>query len=73
MKDILTAKAPGKSKLLDEVREAIRTVQELLGHADVRTTQIYAYVTQNGPQAVTTPLTQARAAMQKHEALTQQH
>ena len=34
----------------------IRTVQELLGHQDVKTTMIYTHVMKKGPQGVRGPL-----------------
>jgi site-specific recombinase XerD len=34
----------------------IRTVQELLGHQDVRTTMVYTHVLQRGGQEVRSPL-----------------
>jgi len=38
----------------------IRVVQKLMGHADVKTTEIYTHVLQQNIRAVTSPLDQLR-------------
>ncbi len=45
---------PSPTDLL-EAGYGIRTVQELLGHQDVKTTMIYTHVLQRGAQAVKSP------------------
>ena len=48
-----------------EAGHAIRTVQKLLGHKDVRTTMIYTHVMQDGVSGVKSPLSRVRQIQQK--------
>ena len=47
----------------------IRTVQELLGHRDVRTTMIYAHVLNRGGRGVWSPLDRLRKPVERERVL----
>jgi len=49
----------------------IRTVQELLGHKDVRTTMIYTHVAKTGPCSVRSPLGRVREAQKALDTQTE--
>lgn len=57
------AAVPRHPKLIEQLREALRsrhysrrTVQELLGYRDVKTTMIHTHVLGRGPSGVRSPL-----------------
>lgn len=46
----------GRMSLLLESSYDIRTIQELLGHKDIKTTMIYTHVLNQGPKGVRSPM-----------------
>lgn len=52
----LTKRATCHLSAVTLAQAGIRTVQELLGHRDVKTTMIYTHVLNRGPAGVCSPL-----------------
>ena len=53
--DVPTVAAAGPGSDVIEGGYDIRTIQELLGHSDVKTTMIYTHVLNRGPSGVRSP------------------
>lgn len=54
-----------RTRRLDQIRDAIRTVQELLGNASVETTMIYSHVMNKGGRGGRCPLDAPRDRLEQ--------